>query len=166
MAKLTKKYRLPSGETSRSAAPDVEALIITTPTGDTIEVSIDDFPQEILTCAMWHGLSQKIGDAASGKSGQDATEALLDTIEALKGGEWVKERQSAGPRVGDVAVALVRLGKFESEAEAAEYLSGLKESDPDKLKAIRGHSAVKAAVAAIRAERAAAKAESSGELEL
>lgn len=55
-------------------------------------------PKEVREKLLPFGLSHKLGDAAAGKDGADAEEAILKVWEGLKSGDWTV-RAPAAPKV-------------------------------------------------------------------
>ena len=105
----SKVYVNADGSESAHASPDANSL----------EFRFADTPQTVLTlsladvgpactaAATFHGLSQKIGDAYAGAdSVEQAIESAQAVIERLGVDDWVKARESAGPRVTILADAI------------------------------------------------------------
>ena len=154
--RATKAYILPDGTESRHASPEAAALLFKFAEGEEHKVSLSDFPEETLRAAAWHGLSQKLGDSfASAKDSDDTPEEMfLNQYDALKRGDWVKERASAGPRTTMVAEALHRAvpSKYPTVDDAQAAVSAWsKEEREGKLKV----PALAAKIAEVKAERAA-----------
>lgn len=129
--------------------------------GEVLSISFAELSDEIKFRLMQHGLSQKGGDASAGTETVD--EAIAETrrvLDRLRAGDWKSVREATGgsPKIGLLVEALARVaGK--SLTECRDVVEGL---DDDKKKALRAHSAIKAAMADIRAERERAKADAEG----
>lgn len=105
-----------------------------------------------------HGASQKIGDsyASAGQSDDPVAYAKLavkETIEQLYAGEW-RATSSAGPRVNDLATAMARA----SGQPLDQMIAAVAAMDDDQKKVYRKKPKIAAALAAIAAEKAIAKA--------
>lgn len=57
-------------------------------TGMTLTFDAGKLPENIKANLMPYGLSQKLGDAAAGKSGKDAVDAINKVWEGLTKGDW------------------------------------------------------------------------------
>lgn len=126
--------------------------------GRRLVADVDSLPDDILRRLAVHGLSQKIGDsyASAGDKGwtvDDCADEAEAVYEALVRGEWNRRGSSGGTTILAAAIARV-LDK--DEAEVATMLNAM---DDEKRKGIEKDARVKAAMAAIKAERAKAKAE-------
>jgi hypothetical protein len=160
--KATKKYVNAAGEETRSAHEGATALVFTFANGDVLSVDASKLPQPVQVAAMWHGLAQKIGDAyASAKSAEDAADAATALYERLEAGDWVAEREAAGPRISLILQAIVRTlekaGKPLDEAGVAARAEKLKTDKAYREQAM-ANPQVAAEYAAIQAERAAQRA--------
>lgn len=136
--------------------------------GEIVSVNPMDFSAEVRTAAMFHGLSQKLGDAyASSKDADEAWEKFEALRERIAGGEWIAEGESAGPRISLVVKAIVaakaKAGVTTTEAEvAAKYAQLSKEQQKTVLEDPRikaEYEALRAAAAAARAAKAAEAAD-------
>lgn len=153
-----KWYINANGERAKSASPDAVALVWEFANAESRTVKLSDFNQTVLQCAAWHGLSQKLGDKYAGKTAEEAVELFDEQLEAMAGdaGRWLKERESAGPRVGVIAEALhrVRPEKYATLAAAQAEVSGWS----DEVRAAKLNVAALAKmVETVKAERRAAK---------
>jgi hypothetical protein len=84
-------------------------------------VDVESLPAEILADLIYHGLTQKIGDAAAGvKDDPDtAKEKMRAVYAALQNGVWGRERSaSAGPAWMGYALAIVRSKLGEANKKA------------------------------------------------
>lgn len=150
------------------------------PTVKTVEFPISAFPDEILRLAAFHGLSQKIGDTAFNSVEAAAKDEgftpdvenayaafvegrLQDVVDNLTSGVWTEEKEGSGnANVRIIAEAVLRTltaqGKAPADPDAAlaSLIANLK--NDEKRKATAANPAVKVHVAAITAERAAARA--------
>lgn len=64
--------------------------------GQTFNVDPSRFNAEIIAQLVMHGATQKIGDAAAGKDGDDALKAMDAVYESLSNGDWGRSRGGAG----------------------------------------------------------------------
>lgn len=127
--------------------------------GETIEINVAGLSPEIKAQALCHGLLQKIGDTAAGKSGDDAAEAVMAIVERIKAGDW-NVAGEAGPRPTLVAEAVMDVATadgvtFDREAVIAKYTG--KDGEPARKKAL-GNPAVRAAYEKRRADAAVERA--------
>lgn len=60
--------------------------------GHEMSLSLDNIEPHIIAELVAHGLTQKVGDAAAGKSGDDALNAMQAVYDALQRGEWGRKR--------------------------------------------------------------------------
>ena len=138
-----------------------QKLIFNFGDGTKLEIDLADVPEDTKSDLMVHGATQKIRDSFAGAKGdyQVAIGAAQRVIEMLQKGEWEARRGGSekGPRVGELAEAIAAL-KGKDVGEVATSLAAL---DEEKRKALRKHPQVQAKIAAIRAEKAAKKAEKS-----
>jgi hypothetical protein len=128
-------------------------------TGETATIDVASLSDEIRAQAICHGLLQKIGDAAAGKSGDEAAEAVLAVVERLRAGDWTIKGE-AGPRPTLVAEAVMAVCDadgvaYDRAAVIAKYTG--KDGEPARKKAL-ANPAVRAAYEAKRAEAAVARA--------
>ena len=162
MAKDAKKMAESTKIKNLSRVKDVPAgtVTFTVMGGKPIVASLAKIPKEVQQHLMVHGLAQKIGDAITSaqaeakESGADMAGAGNSTavaeIDKLVRGVWA-ERTSTG---GILVLALSRIMK-KTEDEVRAALAKKSEAEIEKYEA---DSRVKAQIATIRAERAAAKA--------
>lgn len=125
--------------------------------GETLVLDVSKLNAETRERAMYHGLLQKIGDAAAGEeTAEEIATSLRTVIGQLEDNNWKAIRESAGggARVGLLVSALARITS-RSESDCAAAIDQL---DDDTRKKLKGDPRVKAAMAAIRAERAQAAA--------
>lgn len=155
----TKKKYILSGEGEAAVAV---GLSFTFDDETVVEFDFAKVPEQIKVQAMNHGFSQKLGDSYAAAKAQEnplawAKAQLQSTIEQLYAGDWRAARESsgaAGGRITDLAVALSRLtGKTVEESQA--FVDTL---DDDQKKAWKAKGKVKAMLALIAAEKAAARA--------
>ncbi|RLC74773.1 MAG: hypothetical protein DRJ03_31365 [Chloroflexi bacterium] len=90
----------------------VEITVVST--GQSGFYSVDELSPDIQRKLMIHGLSQVLGDAAAGRDGEDASEAIQRRWETLKSGEWTAKR-AAAPKL--------------SKAELERRLAGLEDDE-------------------------------------
>lgn len=161
-AKARKSYFLKDGTEVRSATSEAVRLQFTFANGDKLDVDPTRLSESVRYCAMFHGLAQKIGDSYAGsKTPDEASEEASSLFERLEAGEWIAERESAGPRISLILAAVVKAradaGKPFTDVEQAERGERLK-TDKAYRDSVMANGAVKAAYAAIQAQRAAERA--------
>jgi hypothetical protein len=77
--------------------------IVESVTGTTLMFDFNDLPDGIKANLGPYGLSQKLGDAAAGKEGKDAVDAINKVAEGLAKGDWsVRAPASAKITVKDL----------------------------------------------------------------
>ena len=129
--------------------------------GTTDTFRLADVPDRIRGRLALHGLTQKLADAHAGIGDVAAARAATRAVwEALAAGDWTKRPDAGGTSLLVAAVARV---KGIDEAQAAAAVERL---PADKRRALERHPAVRAAMAAIRAERLAARAAEGPALDL
>lgn len=129
--------------------------------GTTESIDPNALTPDIRTAAMFHGLSQKLGDAyASSKDVDEAYEKFMAMKEQVEAENWLAERESAGPRISQVILAIVAAkaaaGVEVTEAEVAEKYKAM---DKDQQKSLMKDPRINAQYQRIKAEQAAARAE-------
>lgn len=152
MKTCKKVYISPKGE-STTASADATALELRFTNKKTVTVDFTKLPANIAAAAMRHGISQKVGDSfASSESVDDAEAAARETLAQLMAGDWNTRTSGSGV----LAEAVARVQKV--PVDKAQAI--IAKMTPDKLAAVKAHPDVKAALATIAAERAAARAKS------
>lgn len=130
---------------------------------DTIEIRPEEFPEDVRRCAMFHGFMQKLGDAYAGSKNKDESpyDLAMAVYEALIGGTWIKEGESAGPRATYLLDAICNViaevtGTEPDEAKRKSVAESIasKDAKQDALKDAR----IKAAYEKIKADAAVARA--------
>ena len=126
--------------------------------GQELTLDVSTLDESIQNELMLHGALQKIGDSYAGAAGDYdfAIGNATKVIDNLLAGQWKAAREAgeAKPRTGELAEAIARIKGIEV-ADAQALVEGLSD---DQRKAVRGKDAVKATIAQIRYEKAAAKA--------
>ena len=91
---------------TKKLAKEIEGHLvkITVQGGSEMVFNFDDLPTDIQDKLGPFVLGHKLGDAAAGKDGDEAVEAINKVFEGLKGGDW-SVRAPAGPRVSVKALA-------------------------------------------------------------
>lgn len=124
--------------------------------GTTVSVDLSSLPEDIQESLMIHGALQKIGDSYASAGGDFGfgIAAAEKVIENLRNGLWGSARTGSGESKkssGELATALALLqGK-----DVAEVVAALEAATDEQRKAVRGHPAVKAKIAELRAAKAA-----------
>ena len=160
--KCVKTYTYADGETGSHTQPDAPIITFDFVDGATEVVEFAKLPANVLAAAARHGISQKLGDTyAQHKNPEDAYDAFMAVLERLQAGEWMKERESAGPRTSMVLEAVVavmeKAGASIDDAKRKELAELLQ--DKDARETAMAQPKVKAAYEAIKAQRAAERAE-------
>ena len=156
-----KSYQLPDGTSQRSADPSAKSITFAFANGVNEVLSPSDFDEDMRHCFTLFGMSEKLGNAYAGATSADeAAEWFLALLETIKAGDWTEERGEGGPRVGDVATAIMCLadkeGKpYDKAAVIAKYAGKEGKAARDKAKT---YAAVAAELSAIAQERVAAQA--------
>ena len=142
--------------------PDVARMEIRFKDSQFETVSFDAMavPADTRLAGMWHGFKQKINDFANAASRklEDAEryEETLGLIERLMADDWLKARESAGPRVSLILEAVVDVltaaGREVDEKELAELLK-----DKDERKAAMENPRIKLAYEKIKIARQQAR---------
>lgn len=83
-----------------------------------VEYPLSDLNQDILDHLSLHGLSQKLGDAAAGKGGEEAKASIAETWENLKEGKFRGER-AGGERMPSKKVMAENVAKLPPADQAA-----------------------------------------------
>lgn len=83
-----------------------------------VEIDPAELSDDIQEKLMVHGLLSKIGDAAAGKSGQEAAEAMQKVAEQLREGHWTVRRQGNSVKASK-ADMLSKLAEKSPEEQAA-----------------------------------------------
>lgn len=101
----------------------VEGSVITITeaiTGTVLKFDVATLPDAIQTNLKYHGASQKLGDAAAGREGQEAINAINKVWEGLAKGDWsVRAPAAEKVSIKDLAgkVAAMADGKDKKAAE-------------------------------------------------
>lgn len=83
--------------------------------------SFDNLPEDIKSKLGPFGLGHKLGDAAAGKEGAEAEEAIQKVYDGLLSGDW-SVRAPAGPRVSIKSLADKVTNLSPADQEAAKAL--------------------------------------------
>lgn len=134
-------------------------VLYTLGNGQKLVATLDKLSPEMVTRLAVHGLSQKVGDAASGFAKErdflgafGAMNAVWDNLQA---GLWASR---SGGGTSDLVAAIAKLQKVSLEdAQAA-----VDKADEEQVKALKKHPAIKEAIAKIAAERAKEAAKGAG----
>lgn len=127
--------------------------------GSESEVSLESLPANIVRLLALHGLSQKLGDSYASVKGNvgEAKEKYEGVLTQLRAGEWRKTRAEGGEgqtKVTELAAAIARFRNAPIEKANAVIAA----ATPEQKKAWQANAQIKAIIATIRAEKAAAKA--------
>lgn len=139
---------------------DTGLVVITFGNGKSVEFDSSKVSAEISKQLMLHGASQKIGDSYAGAKGNyaEAIGNAQDVIDQLYAGVWKASREDdARPRLAELAEAIARI-KFGADAPSKleAVKSAVEKATDDQRKEWRSNAKVKATIAQIRAEKAAA----------
>lgn len=131
----------------KSVSGDVVKIVFAN--GKTVEADINKLSPEIIRRLAVHGLSQKLGDTYAGAKGDVnvAIAGVEGTWEALLEGNY---NRRGGGGVSILAEAVARVQGVDID----DVYETLKEMDEEQQKAVAAHPAIKAEMAAIKAERA------------
>ena len=159
MAKLEiakKLYRNAKGEEGSHAGEDTTGLFFKFSNGHVVNVEVEKLADSIKLAALFHGLSQKIGDTYAGAdSVEEAIESAETVLERLYGGEWIKPREAAGPRpslvLDAVVAALIAAGETVSDERKEKARETLK--DPKKRQDALKDARIKSHFDRLRRER-------------
>lgn len=122
----------------------------------TLVLPLAELSTDIQSHLALHGVSQKVGDSFAGA--KDAAEAFgfaQETIKDLTEGKWTSRVASSGPKISLLAEGVAQVMGIIIE-DATTKIKALPE---EKVKALRKNAKVVAAMAALKAQRAAAKAQ-------
>lgn len=93
--------------------------------GHVIEVNPANLNASIIAQLVMHGVTQKVGDAAAGKHGADAADAMQATLATLEAGNWGRARKA-----GDAEAVIMRfIRKVIAANLSPENVALLKECD-------------------------------------
>lgn len=145
---------------------NVGGLRLTFSHGQVLEVRASQLTNTIMEMAIWHGLKQKLVDAAAisrdPETGRAATietkyQAVREVYDRLLAGQWNKVRGEGGSAVGGGLLyrALVRMYAGKKDEDAIKAFLAAK-TDAEKA-ALRKNSKVAAIIEEIKAEDAARK---------
>jgi hypothetical protein len=128
--------------------------------GEILNVKVGELNTDMQARLICHGLEQKLGDAAAGKSGDEAFEAVMAVYERLIAGDWAKAREAAGPRPSMVAQAVINAkvaaGQTVDEKATLAKYTGADSAEARKM--ALANPAVRAAYEALRLEAAQKRA--------
>lgn len=156
--KIEKGFLNKDAELVRSPVADAVAFQVAF--GDKVlTLELSELSKDILHMAALHGLSQKIGDAASGyaKSGIDPMSAMGAVIEQLKSGNWNKP--STGGNGAAQSNLLAEALSRAMDKPIADCINAIDGLDDEQKKALRKRPIVAAKIAEIQSERKAAQTE-------
>lgn len=144
----------------QSYFPEAERIEFRFSNGETVPVDPDKFSEDLRRAAMFHGFSQKLGDSyASTKDVEEAYEKFMAMLEQVEAGNWLAERESAGPRISLVVKAIVAAkAKMGVEADEATVAATYKEMSKERQKTVLKDDRINAEYQRLRAEQAAERA--------
>lgn len=126
--------------------------------GRSVSVETAELSEDMITNLVVHGILQKVGDSYAGaKTVEEAFEKCSALVERLLAGDWKTVRASGGKRRQTILLRALVRASGEDEDSCATVLDGM---DDDDKKGLKDNPAIAAAIAAIQAEDAAAKAAS------
>lgn len=123
--------------------------------GTKLEFDLEKVNGETQRRLALHGASQKIGDSFAGVKGDfgQGIGNAQKVIDQLYAGEWEGEREGGGPRLAELSAAIARIKNVPLEKAAA----AVEKASKEQRDGWRSNPQVKAMVAQIRAEKAAAQ---------
>lgn len=133
-----KSYIDADGEESRYASPETVGLVFKFTDGTERKVSLNSIGEKCKGAALWHGLSQKLGDSYAGAKGevQTAIENFDTVLERLGNDDWVQQGEGPGTRPSMVAdaikAALEKGGQEVTEERYAKIRETIKDKDNRK----------------------------------
>lgn len=142
--------------------PDTKVCYFAFGNGVKLELDVNSLSPEMQTQLMLHGAIQKIGDSYAGAKGNyvEGVQSAKDVIAQLQAGEWRAGRDdSARPRLEELAGAIARI----KGVDVAKAKAAVESATDDQRKEWRSNAKVKAEIAKMRAEKAAAALEQAGE---
>lgn len=146
-------------------AADGTVATFTFGNGTVLTLDVSSLSEDVQTNLMLHGALQKIGDSYAGAAGDYdfAITQATKVITNLQDGVWKSAREAgeSKPKTGELVQALAEIKGLEVEVVAA----AVEAMDDEKRKAVRGHPAVKAKIAEIRARKANEAAAKAGALD-
>lgn len=134
------------------------ALLLQFANGEKLSITASQLQQSIMEYAIFHGLKQKLVDAAAisrnPENGRAATiedkfAAVKAVYDRLLGGQWNAAREGGGQSGGLLFKALCRMYASKEPEQIMQYLSG--KTDAEKT-ALRKNPKVAAIIEEIRAE--------------
>lgn len=139
-----------------------QKLVIEFGNGKTLTIRPEELSDDIRNAAMFHGLKQKLVDAAAisrntdtGRSAsiEDKYEAVLEVAGRLKAGQWNKSREAgAGKASGGLLFqALTRMYDTKTPEQVRAFLDS---KTKEEQEALRKNPRVAAIIATIKAEGA------------
>lgn len=100
--------------------PDL-LLITESETGTVLRINISKYSKEIQERGKKHGFVQRLGDAAAGKSGKEAVEAIQKVHEGLLANNWAV-RAPAAPKISKAALSEAMAEMSPEDAEKTAEL--------------------------------------------
>lgn len=160
-SKCEKRYVTPSDtEGKRSWFDGATALEFRFANDVTEAVNPNDFSDDMKIAFMFFGVSEKLGNAYAGaKDPDDAYEKFMALKEQIESGNWVSEREGAGPRISLVVKAIVAAkAKAGVETTEEEVAAKYQELSKEQRSTILEDKRINAEYQRIRAEQAAERA--------
>lgn len=157
-----KVYITAAGDESAHATPDAERLEFRFANGETLVVNPNDIGANCRTAALFHGLSQKIGDSYAGAKGDADTayESAQTILERLINDDWVRQGEGVGARPSLVSEAVIAALEENGETVDDERKKGIVEKLKGKEARDRAlaNAVINSHYERIKAERAAERA--------
>lgn len=122
-----------------------ESMTLTFSSGATLCLRLGQLNADIATQAMWHGLKQKLVDAAAigrdpdtGRSAtiDDKYDAVREVYDRLLSGEWNKTREGGAATGGVMLRALMMVYPTKTKDQLTEYLKGKSAAEKAALKLV------------------------------
>lgn len=153
--KIAKYFANKAGELNKTLTADAVELVIQVDEKEVVRVSVASLDKDIMQQAALHGLSQKIGDSASGwkTAGFDpiaAMQATASQVTEAKVWNRVRTGEGTSPQTSLLVEALAAVTDKPLD-KCREAVDGL---DKEQQKALRNRPTIAAEIQKIKAKRA------------
>lgn len=97
--------------------------------GEVVRIAFGNMNASIIAQLVMHGATQKVGDAAAGKSGDEARSAMEAVMTALANGEWGRQRAANGATEFDRVARSVTKARLKAKLSAEDFKRGVGDLD-------------------------------------